>query len=110
MMTRQLWEEIGPKWPRSYWDDWVRAAAQRQDRSCIRPEISRTRTFGKKGVSNGLFFEKHLKYIYLNDVYVPFTKMDLTYLLKERYDPAFEREVQNSPVVSINDLKSGNLP
>lgn len=110
MMTRKLWDELGPKWPRSYWDDWVRAAAQRQDRACIRPEISRTRTFGKKGVSNGLFYEKHLKYISLNDVYVPFTKKDLTYLIKERYDPVFEREVQNSPVVSINDLKSGNLP
>ncbi|KAG0719832.1 Alpha-1,3-mannosyl-glycoprotein 2-beta-N-acetylglucosaminyltransferase [Chionoecetes opilio] len=51
MLTRELWEELGPKWPRSYWDDWVRAPEQRSDRACIRPEISRTRTFGKKGVS-----------------------------------------------------------
>lgn len=32
--------------------------------------------------SSGLFFEKHLKYIKLNDLFVPFTKMDLNYLLK----------------------------
>lgn len=51
MMTKELWDELGPKWPRSYWDDWVRAPEQRANRACIRPEVSRTRTFGKKGVS-----------------------------------------------------------
>jgi hypothetical protein len=35
----------------SYWDDWVRQPEQRRNRACIRPEISRTRTFGKIGVS-----------------------------------------------------------
>lgn len=35
----------------SYWDDWMRRPEQRKDRACIRPEISRTRTFGKIGVS-----------------------------------------------------------
>ena len=51
MMTKEVWNEIGPKWPKSYWDDWMRAPEQRRGRACIRPEISRTRTFGKKGVS-----------------------------------------------------------
>lgn len=32
-------------------DDWIRAPTQRKHRVCIRPEISRTRTFGKVGVS-----------------------------------------------------------
>ncbi|PSN47446.1 Alpha-1,3-mannosyl-glycoprotein 2-beta-N-acetylglucosaminyltransferase [Blattella germanica] len=50
-----------------YWDDWVRQPEQRRNRACIRPEISRTRTFGKIGVSNGHFYEKHLKYIKLNE-------------------------------------------
>ncbi|XP_045597661.1 alpha-1,3-mannosyl-glycoprotein 2-beta-N-acetylglucosaminyltransferase isoform X2 [Procambarus clarkii] len=109
MMTRELWDELGPKWPRSYWDDWVRAPEQRADRACIRPEVSRTRTFGKKGVSNGLFYEKYLKQIHLNDVYVPFSKMNLSYLLKEQYDPAFEREVQASQVVTISDVRSDRL-
>jgi len=56
MLTKDLWNEIGPKWPRSYWDDWMRQPVQRKGRACIRPEISRTKTFGKVGVSNGLFF------------------------------------------------------
>lgn len=35
----------------SFWDDWIRHPEQRKNRVCIRPEISRTRTFGKVGVS-----------------------------------------------------------
>ena len=71
---------------RSYWDDWMRLPEQRRGRACIRPEISRTKTFGKIGVSNGLFFEKHLKYIVLNNKFVPFTVMDLSFLKKDNYD------------------------
>ncbi|KAA0196710.1 hypothetical protein HAZT_HAZT008070 [Hyalella azteca] len=110
MLTRSLWEELSPKWPKSYWDDWMRAPEQRKDRACIRPEISRTKTFGKKGVSNGLFFEKHLKFIHLNEQPVPFTSMNLTFLLKSEYDAAFERRVQAAEVVSLAQAKSGQLP
>ena len=24
MMNRQLWEELGSRWPTGYWDDWIR--------------------------------------------------------------------------------------
>jgi alpha-1,3-mannosyl-glycoprotein beta-1,2-N-acetylglucosaminyltransferase len=41
----------------------MRLPVQRKDRACIRPEVGRTKTFGKIGVSNGLFFDKHLKFI-----------------------------------------------
>lgn len=51
MMSKELWEELGPKWPRAFWDDWIRNPEQRKDRVCIRPELPRTRTFGKVGVS-----------------------------------------------------------
>lgn len=51
MMSKELWDELGPKWPRSFWDDWIRNPEQRNNRACIRPELPRTRTFGKVGVS-----------------------------------------------------------
>lgn len=52
MLSNDLWtKELGPKWPKSFWDDWIRNPEQRKGRACIRPEISRTRTFGKIGVS-----------------------------------------------------------
>ncbi|XP_037089237.1 alpha-1,3-mannosyl-glycoprotein 2-beta-N-acetylglucosaminyltransferase-like isoform X2 [Pollicipes pollicipes] len=109
MITSELWRELRSKWPKSYWDDWMREPAQRQDRACIRPEVSRTRTFGKKGVSNGLFFEKHLKYIHLNDKPVPFTKMDLSYLLKANYDRSFTDRVYSCPEVTYAELKSRTI-
>lgn len=86
MYRTDLWAELSIKWARSYWDDWMREPVQRKNRACIRPEISRTKTFGKLGVSNGLFFEKHLKFIVLNSQNVQFMDMDLSYLLKDNYD------------------------
>ncbi|KAK1123384.1 hypothetical protein K0M31_008096 [Melipona bicolor] len=109
MLTRQLWAELSPKWPKSYWDDWIRQPEQRRNRACIRPEISRTRTFGKTGVSNGMFYERHLKYIKLNTEFVHFTRMNLTYLLKDNYDINFVNEVYQSTVVSFSELKSGKV-
>jgi len=109
MMTKAVWQELSVKWARSYWDDWMRLPEQRRGRACIRPEISRTKTFGKIGVSNGLFYEKHLKYIVLNDKFVPFTVMDLTVLEKEKYDTSFLDHVYSRPVVSVEDVKRGNL-
>jgi len=110
MMTKDLWKEIMVKWPKSYWDDWMREPQHRKGRSCIRPEVSRTKTFGKIGVSNGLFFEKHLKYIVLNKQFVPFTVMDLNFLKKDNYDESFVKMVYNTPVGSVQDLKSGKVP
>ncbi|EEB15549.1 alpha-1,3-mannosyl-glycoprotein 2-beta-N-acetylglucosaminyltransferase, putative [Pediculus humanus corporis] len=111
MLTSSLWAELSEKWPKSYWDDWIRKPEQRKNRACIRPELSRTRTFGKVGVSNGLFYEKHLKYIKLNNQFVSFTKLNLTYLLKDVYDVNFVKDVYSSPEVSYEDLKNNpNLP
>ena len=99
-MTKKLWVELGPKWPEKYWDDWMREPEQRNGRqaltlvvavilynvwvggcrACIRPEISRTITFGDKGVSAGQYYKQHLQYIKLNSDPIDFTKLNLTYL------------------------------
>lgn len=34
-MPRRLWEEVEPKWPEAYWDDWLREPAQRKERQVI---------------------------------------------------------------------------
>eukprot|EP00096_Caligus_rogercresseyi_P012060 TRINITY_DN4945_c0_g1_i1.p1 TRINITY_DN4945_c0_g1~~TRINITY_DN4945_c0_g1_i1.p1 ORF type:complete len:440 (-),score=93.96 TRINITY_DN4945_c0_g1_i1:726-2045(-) len=107
MITKELWrDELMSKWPRSYWDDWMRNPQQRKGRSCIRPEISRTKTFGKIGVSNGLFFEKHLKFIQLNSELIPFTHKDLRGLLKQNYDAAQDKVLSESPVVDALSIKA----
>ena len=51
-------------------------------RVCIRPEVSRTKTIGKLGISTGQYYNQHLQYIVLNSDAVDFTKMNLTYLRK----------------------------
>lgn len=104
MLTKEVWQELEPKWPKAYWDDWIRQPDQRKNRACIRPELSRTRTFGKIGVSNGLFYEKHLKFINLNSQYTRFTSMNLTYLLKSNYDIMFLKDVYSSTVTTASKL------
>lgn len=114
MLQKEVWLELEPKWPVSFWDDWMRHPDQRKDRSCIRPEISRTLTFGQKGVSLGQFYDKYLRFIKLNMEFVPFTKTDLSYLEKKTYDEAFEKEVYSAQLVTVqalqNDKFSGQGP
>uniref|UniRef100_A0A3P8U465 Alpha-1,3-mannosyl-glycoprotein 2-beta-N-acetylglucosaminyltransferase n=1 Tax=Amphiprion percula TaxID=161767 RepID=A0A3P8U465_AMPPE len=109
MLVREVWDELEPKWPASFWDDWMRQPEQRRDRACIRPEVSRTLTFGRQGVSLGQFFDKYLRYIKLNTEFVPFTKLDLSYLKEETYKQNFEKEVYSAPVVTYEAVKQGQL-
>lgn len=109
MLRRELWIELEPKWPAAFWDDWMRQPEQRRERSCIRPEISRTLTFGRKGVSLGQFYDKYLRYIKLNSQFVPFTKLDLTYLEEQRYRELFEKEVYSAPLATYEEIKQGQL-
>ncbi|KAI1730588.1 GNT-I family domain-containing protein [Ditylenchus destructor] len=106
MMTRDLWTEIGKKWPPGFWDDWIREPEQRLGRACIRPEVSRTAMtqYGKIGASKGLFFNKHLKLIALNQIPANFSRMDLGYLQKSVYDADFQNNVHALPAVSVDEF------
>lgn len=104
MLEKKTWLELEDKWPKTFWDDWMRHTNQRHDRACIRPEIPRTSTFGRQGVSRGQYFDKHLKFIRHNEKFVPFTKRDLSYLLKDNYDRTFLKAVYDSPLVSSDEL------
>ncbi|NP_001079360.1 mannosyl (alpha-1,3-)-glycoprotein beta-1,2-N-acetylglucosaminyltransferase L homeolog isoform X1 [Xenopus laevis] len=110
LLLQELWEELEPKWPSAFWDDWVRRPEQRLGRACVRPELSRTRTFGRKGVSQGQFFDQHLRFIKLNQDPVAFTKMDLSYLLKDTYDPWFRKQVYGAPKARAEEVLHGQVP
>jgi alpha-1,3-mannosyl-glycoprotein beta-1,2-N-acetylglucosaminyltransferase len=32
-MPRSFWEEMKPKWPAGFWDDWLREPQQRRNRA-----------------------------------------------------------------------------
>jgi alpha-1,3-mannosyl-glycoprotein beta-1,2-N-acetylglucosaminyltransferase len=81
MMTRRLWkEELEPKWPDGYWDDWLREPDQRKGRHILRPEISRTFHFGVKGGASKNQFGSHLSKVQLNEKPVNWSAQDLSYL------------------------------
>ena len=82
MMSRHVWEELGPKWPDSFWDDWLREPAQRRGRAFLRPGISRSATFGVQGVSHAQFFEQYLGSVVLSSAAVDWAREDLRYLDK----------------------------
>lgn len=109
MLTKSVWLELEPKWPDIYLETWMQAPAQRQGRSCIRPELSRTKPFGWVGVSGGKLFDTYYRFIYLSEVKVNFTRQNLSYLKKENYDPHFMRAVQNSTIVSYQELIDGKV-
>ncbi|NWJ11634.1 MGAT1 acetylglucosaminyltransferase, partial [Crypturellus undulatus] len=105
LLLAELWEELEPKWPPAFWDDWMRQPEQRRDRACIRPEISRTVTFGRKGVSQGQFFDQHLRFIQLNRNFIPFTRLDLSYLRQQEYDKEFLAMVYAAPRVRLEEIR-----
>ncbi|NWZ74473.1 MGAT1 acetylglucosaminyltransferase, partial [Acrocephalus arundinaceus] len=105
LLLAELWDELEPKWPPAFWDDWMRQPEQRRGRSCVRPEVSRTMTFGRKGVSHGQFFDQYLKFIKLNDRFVPFTQLDLSYLTKDEYERSFLHQVYSAPEVQLEELQ-----
>jgi hypothetical protein len=40
MLNRRVWkQDLGPKWPDSFWDDWLREPPQRKGRHILRPEV-----------------------------------------------------------------------
>eukprot|EP01038_Epipyxis_sp_PR26KG_P016164 gene16164-21976_t len=109
MMTRAVWDELSPKWPRAYWDDWLREPAQRKGRHIIRPEVSRTLHFGVRGVSNSQYSE-FLSEIRLNDKFVSFSSMDLSYLRLDKWDSYYLSKVKNAPLVTIPSFNSNSYP
>lgn len=106
MMPRRIWEELGPRWPRAYWDDWLREPKQRQGRHIIRPEVCRTFHIGQHGVSNAQY-STYLNSIRLNENAVPFTTMDLSYLSGEKWRESYLSQVRKAQLISFEDARSG---
>nr|KJB47175.1 hypothetical protein B456_008G014000 [Gossypium raimondii] len=90
MLTRSVWNELSPKWPKfTYWDDWLRLKQNHKGRQFLRPEVCRTYNFGEHGSSMGQFFEKYLAPIKMNDVKVDWKSQDLSYLTEDKYAQYF---------------------
>jgi len=106
MMNKRLYSELIAKWPRAYWDDWLREPKQRKGRHSIRPEVSRTLHYGKHGVSANQFQGEYMDKMLLNAHYVPFGSMDLSYLHELEWDTAYLQAVKEAELVSPQQFDS----
>ncbi|XP_048337127.2 alpha-1,3-mannosyl-glycoprotein 2-beta-N-acetylglucosaminyltransferase [Ziziphus jujuba] len=104
MLTRSIWDELSPKWPKAYWDDWLRLKKNNKGRQFIRPEVCRTYNFGEHGSSMGQFFKQYLEPIKLNDVQVDWKSMDLSYLMEGEYIKHFAKVVERAKPVYGTDF------
>ena len=105
MMKRKLWEEdFEAKWPLGFWDDWIREGPNRKGRACIRPEISRTFTFGFKGGASSNQFSNYLSKIKLNTGTVDWNNFDINSLVKSKYDEELIDQVKSATPITIHDL------
>ncbi|XP_057963813.1 alpha-1,3-mannosyl-glycoprotein 2-beta-N-acetylglucosaminyltransferase [Malania oleifera] len=111
MLSRSIWDELSPKWPKAYWDDWLRLKENHKGRQFIRPEVCRTYNFGEHGSSMGQFFKQYLEPIKLNDVQVDWKLMDLSYLREDKYRRHFAGLVRSARPVHGTDavLKAYNV-
>lgn len=111
MLSKSTWDELSPKWPKAYWDDWLRLKENHKGRQFIRPEVCRTYNFGEHGSSLGQFFSQYLAPIKLNDVQVDWKSMDLSYLMEDKYVKHFAEMVKSAKPVRGTDavLKAYNI-
>uniref|UniRef100_A0ACD6A0B8 Uncharacterized protein n=1 Tax=Avena sativa TaxID=4498 RepID=A0ACD6A0B8_AVESA len=111
MLIKPTWMELSPKWPKAYWDDWVRLKEVHRDRQFIRPEVCRTYNFGEHGSSMGQFFEKYLEPIKLNDVHIDWNSADLSYLKEDKFLIQFGKDVASATPLHGSDslLKAHNM-
>ncbi|KAL7258279.1 hypothetical protein ACSBR1_004409 [Camellia fascicularis] len=47
MLSKSIWDELSTKWPKAYWDDWLRLKENHKGRQFIRPEVCKTYNFGE---------------------------------------------------------------
>ncbi|KAK3421204.1 hypothetical protein EUGRSUZ_H04989 [Eucalyptus grandis] len=111
MLTKSIWNELSPKWPKAYWDDWLRLQENHKGRQFIRPEVCRTYNFGEHGSSLGQFFRQYLEPIKLNDVQVDWKSKDLNYLMEDEYIKHFAAILKDAKPIYGADavLKASNI-
>uniref|UniRef100_A0A1I7TWE5 Alpha-1,3-mannosyl-glycoprotein 2-beta-N-acetylglucosaminyltransferase n=1 Tax=Caenorhabditis tropicalis TaxID=1561998 RepID=A0A1I7TWE5_9PELO len=105
MLSRKLWEELSPGFPAAYWDDWMRKPEIRKNRSCIRPEISRTSHNMKlagKGSSGGMF-KDYLSKISASSANIDFSLLPTTVVLKSSYDKRLIEEIENARPMDLEN-------
>merc|ERR1719491_109897 len=103
-MEQRMWAELRDRWAVAFWDEFMRRADVRRGRHCIRPEVSRSFTFGEQGVSAGQFFKSHLSRIHLNEDAVDWSAQDLSALgSPESFENHLSSELRQAIRVDLSE-------
>ncbi|KAG6763254.1 hypothetical protein POTOM_033794 [Populus tomentosa] len=96
MLTKSIWDELSPKWPKAYPFSIVYIVLKSGFYS---------------GSSLGQFFQQYLQPIKLNDVKVDWKSRDLSYLMKDKYTKHFADIVRKAKPIQGTDavLKASNI-
>lgn len=103
MLTENVWHELSDKWPRMFWDDWIRHPHQMKGRFCIRPEVSRVVNFGSKGVSNSFHFRDYVSRVVMATGNVNFSTVDISYLKEAQYHHFFFSRLSNATLLNFSN-------
>ncbi|CAK9021575.1 unnamed protein product [Durusdinium trenchii] len=110
MLLSSFWNEVRGKWPNEYWDDFLRRPEIRLERHCLRPEVSRTHTFGEKGVSHGQYYKQHLASNMLNDKVVDWVSMNLSHVATaSAFDLFLSQQVKAAKLIRLEELKGNQV-
>ncbi|CAI5454006.1 unnamed protein product [Caenorhabditis angaria] len=108
MLTKEIWAELSEQFPISYWDDWMRKPEVRKNRSCIRPEISRTShnmRLAGKGSSGGMF-KDFLSKIGASKSNTDFSLLPASIVEKSNYNKHLIKDIKNSKAVDISNASN----
>lgn len=110
MLLSSFWNEVKGKWPNEYWDDFLRRSDIRLERHCLRPEVSRTHTFGEKGVSHGQYYKQHLASNMLNDKVVDWVSMNLNHVATaSAFDLFLSQQVKTAKLIRLEELQGNQV-
>eukprot|EP01083_Nonionella_stella_P154968 499962_1 len=109
MLSQDLWNEFRYNFSLAFWDDWFREPKQTKTRSCIRPDISRTHTFGEIGSSGGTFYYEYLKSMVLSKEDIDWSTKDVSYLLNANYDQYLQDMIANALTVTEEEVTRSTM-
>eukprot|EP00408_Alexandrium_pacificum_P038215 CAMPEP_0171286830 /NCGR_PEP_ID=MMETSP0790-20130122/69228_1 /TAXON_ID=2925 /ORGANISM="Alexandrium catenella, Strain OF101" /LENGTH=167 /DNA_ID=CAMNT_0011756313 /DNA_START=6 /DNA_END=509 /DNA_ORIENTATION=+ len=100
-----MWSEVRSRWAEAYWDEFMRRPDVRKGRHCLRPEVSRSSTFGEQGTSAGQFFKKHLSRIRLSSEPLQWSSLDISALASPAaFDAHLAGELRAAARVQLSEV------
>jgi alpha-1,3-mannosyl-glycoprotein beta-1,2-N-acetylglucosaminyltransferase len=111
MLEKKVWNELRDRFAVAYWDEFMRRPDVRRNRHCIRPEVSRSYTFGEEGTSAGQFFKSHLSKIKINDENIDWGSENLQFLSSpEAFEQFLTTKLQQAQLVDLSDVDNRAHP